>query len=185
MELAFVREGEGGFPLLLLHGWPETKRIWWRNIAPLAEAGFEVIAPDLRGFGDSGLGAGRPLRRRRPGARHGGARCGELGPRALRGLRRRLRRRGRAGPVAALRRARRAAGPLQHDPAGAAGRPARGARARCGWRPTTSCARGCDADGLAAELDTPGQAPPLRGADVRAALLGGARAPSSPTTWTS
>jgi len=29
--------------LLLVHGWPETKRIWWRNIAPLAEAGFEVI----------------------------------------------------------------------------------------------------------------------------------------------
>ena len=50
---AFVREGVGGRPLLLVHGWPETKRIWWRNIAPLAEAGFEVIAPDLRGFGDS------------------------------------------------------------------------------------------------------------------------------------
>jgi 2-amino-4-hydroxy-6-hydroxymethyldihydropteridine diphosphokinase len=54
---AFVREGRGGRPLLLLHGWPETKRIWWRNLLPLAEAGFEVIAPDLRGFGDSGPGA--------------------------------------------------------------------------------------------------------------------------------
>ena len=50
-----MREGEGGYPLLLVHGWPETKRIWWRNIEPLAEAGFEVIVPDLRGFGDSGL----------------------------------------------------------------------------------------------------------------------------------
>ena len=40
---------------MLLHGWPETKRIWWRNIEPLAAAGFEVIVPDLRGFGDSGL----------------------------------------------------------------------------------------------------------------------------------
>jgi pimeloyl-ACP methyl ester carboxylesterase len=58
VELAYVREGAGGFPLVLLHGWPETKRIWWRNIAPLAEAGFEVIAPDLRGFGDSGLAPG-------------------------------------------------------------------------------------------------------------------------------
>ena len=38
-----------------VHGWPETKRIWWRNIEPLAAAGFEVIVPDLRGFGDSGL----------------------------------------------------------------------------------------------------------------------------------
>jgi pimeloyl-ACP methyl ester carboxylesterase len=55
VELAFVREGVGGHPLLLIHGYPETKRIWWRNIAPLAEAGFEVIVPDLRGFGDSDL----------------------------------------------------------------------------------------------------------------------------------
>ena len=52
--MTYLREGDGGFPLLLLHGWPETKRIWWRNIRPLAEAGFEVIVPDLRGFGDSG-----------------------------------------------------------------------------------------------------------------------------------
>jgi pimeloyl-ACP methyl ester carboxylesterase len=52
----FVHEGRGGVPLLLVHGWPETKRIWWRNIAPLAAAGFEVIAPDLRGFGDSDVG---------------------------------------------------------------------------------------------------------------------------------
>src|SRR5258707_4770318 len=57
VEIAYVREGEGGFPLLLLHGWPETMRIWWRNIEPLAEAGFEVIVPDLRGFGESGLAA--------------------------------------------------------------------------------------------------------------------------------
>jgi pimeloyl-ACP methyl ester carboxylesterase len=55
VELAFVRMGEGGYPLLLAHGWPETKRIWWRNVEPLAAAGFEVIVPDLRGFGDSSL----------------------------------------------------------------------------------------------------------------------------------
>ncbi len=54
VEMAYLREGRGGFPLLLLHGWPETKRIWWRNVSPLADAGFEVIVPDLRGFGDSG-----------------------------------------------------------------------------------------------------------------------------------
>jgi pimeloyl-ACP methyl ester carboxylesterase len=54
LEVAYLREGEG-FPLVLLHGWPETKRIWWRNVEPLARAGFEVIVPDLRGFGDSGL----------------------------------------------------------------------------------------------------------------------------------
>ena len=55
VELAFIREGVGGFPLLLLHGYPESKRIWWRNIKPLVAAGFEVIVPDLRGYGDSGL----------------------------------------------------------------------------------------------------------------------------------
>jgi pimeloyl-ACP methyl ester carboxylesterase len=55
VDIAYLREGEGGFPLVLLHGWPETKRIWWRNVEPLAAAGFDVIVPDLRGFGDSGL----------------------------------------------------------------------------------------------------------------------------------
>lgn len=55
LSLAFVREGVGGYPLLLLHGYPETKRIWWRNIGPLAAAGYEVIVPDLRGYGDSDL----------------------------------------------------------------------------------------------------------------------------------
>ncbi len=56
LSLAFVHEGPKGgtgYPLLLLHGYPETKRIWWRNIAALAGAGYEVIAPDLRGHGDS------------------------------------------------------------------------------------------------------------------------------------
>lgn len=55
ISLAYVREGIGGYPLLLVHGYPETKRIWWRNIVPLVEAGYEVIVPDLRGFGDSDL----------------------------------------------------------------------------------------------------------------------------------
>jgi pimeloyl-ACP methyl ester carboxylesterase len=56
--VAYAHEGAGGVPLLLVHGWPETRRIWWRNIAPLAAAGFEVIAPDLRGFGDSDVAPG-------------------------------------------------------------------------------------------------------------------------------
>src|SRR5437763_13531412 len=55
IELAFWRAGAGGFPVVLVHGWPETKRIWARNVEPLAAAGFEVIVPDLRGFGESGL----------------------------------------------------------------------------------------------------------------------------------
>src|SRR5262245_42149360 len=57
LEIAYVREGVGGYPLLLLHGYPETKRIFWRNIGPLVEAGYEVVVPDLRGYGDSDLSA--------------------------------------------------------------------------------------------------------------------------------
>jgi pimeloyl-ACP methyl ester carboxylesterase len=55
--MRFVRHGVGGMPLLLIHGWPETKRIWYRNIDALAAAGFEVIVPDLRGFGDTDVPA--------------------------------------------------------------------------------------------------------------------------------
>ncbi len=51
-----MHEGLGGVPLLCVHGWPETKRIFWKVIEPLAAAGFEVIVPDLRGFGDSDVG---------------------------------------------------------------------------------------------------------------------------------
>lgn len=57
VTIAYVHEGVGGYPLLLLHGYPETKRIWWRNIDALVAAGYEVIVPDLRGFGDSDLSA--------------------------------------------------------------------------------------------------------------------------------
>jgi len=53
MTLAYLREGVGGYPLVLVHGYPETKRIWWRNVKPLVDAGYEVIVPDLRGYGDS------------------------------------------------------------------------------------------------------------------------------------
>ena len=42
-----------GPPVLLLHGHPQT-HIVWRKVAPrLVEAGYQVIAPDLRGYGDS------------------------------------------------------------------------------------------------------------------------------------
>jgi len=55
VRLAYLHEGGGGYPLLLVHGYPETKRIWWRNVAAFAAAGFEVVVPDLRGHGDSDL----------------------------------------------------------------------------------------------------------------------------------
>ncbi len=42
-----------GPPVLLLHGHPQT-HVVWRKVAPqLVAAGYRVIAPDLRGYGDS------------------------------------------------------------------------------------------------------------------------------------
>ncbi len=46
-----------GLPLVLLHGWPEFWLTWEPVMARLADR-FQVIAPDLRGFGDSDKPAG-------------------------------------------------------------------------------------------------------------------------------
>ncbi len=51
VNVHYVRQGSG-FPLVLLHGWPEFWRIWRKVIEPLSDE-FDVIAPDLRGFGSS------------------------------------------------------------------------------------------------------------------------------------
>jgi haloacetate dehalogenase len=52
IEINGVRGGRG-FPLLLLHGYPQTHAIW-HKIAPRLAENFTVIASDLRGYGDSG-----------------------------------------------------------------------------------------------------------------------------------
>ncbi len=51
--LAVRRLGAGGIPLLALHGFPCTSLIWSKAMHPLAGAGFDVVAPDLRGYGAS------------------------------------------------------------------------------------------------------------------------------------
>jgi pimeloyl-ACP methyl ester carboxylesterase len=40
---------------VLLHGWPDSARLWRHQVAPLREAGYRVIAPDMRGFGRSAM----------------------------------------------------------------------------------------------------------------------------------
>lgn len=45
-------EGEGP-PVLLLHGFPDCSALWRHQIPALVDAGYRVIAPDLRGFGAS------------------------------------------------------------------------------------------------------------------------------------
>ena len=49
VRLHYVEQGEGPL-ILLLHGFPEHWYSWRHQIGPLAEAGFRVVAPDLRGY---------------------------------------------------------------------------------------------------------------------------------------
>jgi pimeloyl-ACP methyl ester carboxylesterase len=54
-----VRHGGSGPPLLLLHGYPETHLAWGLVAGALARD-FTVVAPDLRGYGDSSKPAAVP-----------------------------------------------------------------------------------------------------------------------------
>jgi pimeloyl-ACP methyl ester carboxylesterase len=45
--------GEGGPAVLLLHGFPDSARLWRHQAPALGQAGFQVIVPDLRGYGRS------------------------------------------------------------------------------------------------------------------------------------
>ena len=50
--LSYVDCGEGD-PVVLIHGWPLSHRMWEHQINALTDAGKRVIAYDRRGFGDS------------------------------------------------------------------------------------------------------------------------------------
>ncbi len=43
-----------GRPVVLLHGFPDSGRLWRHQVPALADAGFRVVVPDLRGYGRSG-----------------------------------------------------------------------------------------------------------------------------------
>ena len=51
VQIHYVIGGHGN-PVVLLHGWPAT---WyeWIHVMPALAKNYTVIAPDLRGFGDS------------------------------------------------------------------------------------------------------------------------------------
>src|SRR6202040_1667390 len=55
VKLHYLTAGHGP-PLILLHGYAETSRMW-RPIIPLMAERFRVIAPDLPGIGDSAIPA--------------------------------------------------------------------------------------------------------------------------------
>src|SRR5580700_5617974 len=52
VSIAYEVTGEGR-PVILLHGFPDSGRLWRHQVPALAEAGFKVIVPDLRGYGRS------------------------------------------------------------------------------------------------------------------------------------
>ena len=54
VEIAYSRWGnQGDTPIMLVHGWTGFKELW-KDFAPtLAARGFDVVAVDLRGHGDS------------------------------------------------------------------------------------------------------------------------------------
>jgi haloalkane dehalogenase len=41
------------FPVLCLHGWPQSSYMWRHLLPALASVGYRALAPDLPGFGDS------------------------------------------------------------------------------------------------------------------------------------
>jgi pimeloyl-ACP methyl ester carboxylesterase len=49
----FVAGPDDGAPVLFMHGWPDSHRLWRHQVKALSDAGYRTIAPDLRGFGDS------------------------------------------------------------------------------------------------------------------------------------
>lgn len=52
IRMHYVEQGSG--PLILLcHGWPESWFSWRHQIAPLARAGYRVVAMDQRGYADT------------------------------------------------------------------------------------------------------------------------------------
>ena len=52
INIHLVEQGEGP-AVLMLHGFPESWYSWRHQLPALAEAGYHVIAPDVRGYGQS------------------------------------------------------------------------------------------------------------------------------------
>ena len=55
VELAYIDAGEGPV-VLFLHGFPFDKSMWNDQVEALTAAGFRIVAPDLRGLGETTVG---------------------------------------------------------------------------------------------------------------------------------
>lgn len=65
LQVHGLQAGRAAKPLLLLHGWPEWSQAWRPVMSRLAHR-FELMAPDLRGFGDTEPAALEPSRQAGP-----------------------------------------------------------------------------------------------------------------------
>src|SRR3990167_7616538 len=55
IQVAYTDEGEGA-PLLFVYGFPLSRGTWWRQVQAF-KTSYRVIAPDLRGLGESAASA--------------------------------------------------------------------------------------------------------------------------------
>ena len=63
LRIAFETAGpQGGFPVILAHGWPDDVRTWDAVLPALHENGFRTYAPWLRGYGPTRFSSDRTLR---------------------------------------------------------------------------------------------------------------------------
>ncbi len=54
LEIAYEEHGNPSSPpVVLVHGFPDDARTWDRVAEPLAEAGYRIIAPYVRGYGET------------------------------------------------------------------------------------------------------------------------------------
>ena len=55
-RMYYQKAGTGDVPIVLVHGFGASSVSWRENLNPIADAGFTVYAPDMRGFGLSDKG---------------------------------------------------------------------------------------------------------------------------------
>lgn len=58
LQMRVLTAGEG-MPLLLLHGFPDSHKLWRNLIPAFTAAGYRVAAPDQRGFGETDAPVGK------------------------------------------------------------------------------------------------------------------------------
>ena len=53
IRMRIAEAGDAGPLVLLVHGWPESWYSWRHQLTALANAGYRVVAPDMRGYGET------------------------------------------------------------------------------------------------------------------------------------